>query len=431
MPTARRPTPLVAGLASAIPILAALACSSSGAGGSAVRDSSGIRIVESRAPRWSDSTRWRVSDSPAVSIGAAEGAPEYQLTRVQGPLRLSDGRIVVLDGGTSEIRFYDSTGRFVAKAGGRGKGPGEFSSFAGIRRLPGDSLLVADNDRLQVLSPTGAFVRVGLRHTPDVQWAAPSVVMADGSFLSLRTLPFKARSAWNALGHWTDSATVDWVAADGSRATTLVRLAGAPHHRSALSPIGGPDAFGRRPLLEGVADRIYVAPDNRYEIREFVRGGSSASSSPEWKAAALATIIRRRVEPTPVTAALRDEYARRLLSPIGANGRPVPERTLQLFKQALDEMAYAPVLPAFSRIRVDEAGNLWVRAYDLEEDMPPPQHPNPSAGWDVFDSTGVWLGTVTMPPRFAVRTIGDDYLLGVWKDENDVEYVRMYRLTKP
>ena len=52
-------------------------------------------------------------------------------------------------------------------------------------------------------------------------------------------------------------------------------------------------------------------------------------------------------------------------------------------------------------------------------------------GWRVFDRTGRWSGTVTMPARFNPMDIGSDYVLGLWRDEDDVEHVRLYRLMKP
>ena len=51
--------------------------------------------------------------------------------------------------------------------------------------------------------------------------------------------------------------------------------------------------------------------------------------------------------------------------------------------------------------------------------------------WTVFDPAGRMLGELSTPPRFQVIQIGDDYVLGVWKDDLDVEHVRLYALAKP
>ena len=51
--------------------------------------------------------------------------------------------------------------------------------------------------------------------------------------------------------------------------------------------------------------------------------------------------------------------------------------------------------------------------------------------WSVFDVEGFFLGRVTMPHEFSPLDIGPDYVLGLWRDEDDVEHVRMYELIEP
>lgn len=61
-----------------------------------VRDSAGIRIVESSAPAW-DGDGWHLSDTPEVVIGRREGDERYLFGSIGGGLVLADGRIAVLD----------------------------------------------------------------------------------------------------------------------------------------------------------------------------------------------------------------------------------------------------------------------------------------------------------------------------------------------
>jgi len=128
---------------------------------STVRDSAGITIVENDAPAWGPGEAWRVSQEPVVSIGVAEGAEEYQLFRANGALRLPGGDILIINGGTSELRFYDSTGTYLHAVGREGAGPGEYNMMGGVARFLADSLLVLDfgNDRMVVLGPRGEFGR--------------------------------------------------------------------------------------------------------------------------------------------------------------------------------------------------------------------------------------------------------------------------------
>ena len=99
------------------------------------RDSVGIHIVENTAPAWGVADAWRLSEQPLVDIGGLEGDPDYELYRVTSALRLPDGRIVIGNSGTNEMRFYDESGIHLLDAGsGRYNEPflGE-----GLRLLPG------------------------------------------------------------------------------------------------------------------------------------------------------------------------------------------------------------------------------------------------------------------------------------------------------
>jgi len=48
----------------------------------------------------------------------------------------------------------------------------------------------------------------------------------------------------------------------------------------------------------------------------------------------------------------------------------------------------------------------------------------------VFDREGVFVARVHMPPRLNILEVGDDYVLGLARDDIDVEHVRLYRLEK-
>ena len=50
---------------------------------------------------------------------------------------------------------------------------------------------------------------------------------------------------------------------------------------------------------------------------------------------------------------------------------------------------------------------------------------------NVFDPDGVRVGTFEMPAAIEILEIGPDYLLALFKDPADVEYVQLYELTRP
>ena len=73
-------------------------------------------------------------------------------------------------------------------------------------------------------------------------------------------------------------------------------------------------------------------------------------------------------------------------------------------------------------MRVDKADNLWVHGYELPGDT--------HLHWSVFGPDGVWLTDVTTPIAIQVLDIGADYLLGLSRDDLDVEHVQLYGLMK-
>ena len=72
---------------------------------------------------------------------------------------------------------------------------------------------------------------------------------------------------------------------------------------------------------------------------------------------------------------------------------------------------------------MDAKGNLWVQEYETRDESEPQ--------WSVFDTEGVLQGTLSVPTGVTLTDIGDDYVLGHWRDDLDVEHVRMYALVKP
>ena len=143
-----------------VALILATACErQSNLGAHSVRDSAGVEIVESNRPRWDSTTRGRVSAQPALSIGAIQGDAPYLFHGILGVRRLSDGRLVVANVGTNELRFFDSTGRHLHTVGGEGDGPGEFRFMSLFWTRAGDTIVVSDARGLSILDPQGRFIR--------------------------------------------------------------------------------------------------------------------------------------------------------------------------------------------------------------------------------------------------------------------------------
>ena len=99
-----------------------------------LRDSAGILITENPPPHEGSNLGWKIGPEPTVTIGAAEGEAPYLLHRVRRAATLSDGRIVVADGASNEVRVFDPDGVHLVSWGGEGEGPGEFDALSGVAR---------------------------------------------------------------------------------------------------------------------------------------------------------------------------------------------------------------------------------------------------------------------------------------------------------
>lgn len=386
--------------------LAACGGGDAAAAGPTVRDSAGIRIVQNDAPAWKDGEGWSVADEAVLDIGVVDGEAAYQLDGVRGVARLSDGRIVVADGGSLQVRFFSAEGRHLTSTGRQGGGPGEFERIGWLGVAAGDSVLVWDPEaaRLTVLGPDGRLARVvspgGLRASPQV-----AAAMGDGSLLV--SPGFDPTEILNQpQGEYSETAVWMRLPLAGGAPREVSRRPGQERFFSTSESgmfTSQPVTFGRGVFVAGAPDGYYAGESERYQVEH--RGPDGA----------LRRLIRRAHPPRPVTAADLDAHF---------SGLPAaPALSPQALRKEFDRVPHRPTLPAFAQLLADGGGNLWVRD-------PQPRREDARA-WSVFDTGGRWLGTVETPAGLDVKQIGTDWVLGTAKDELDVEHVRLYRIEKP
>ncbi len=393
-------------------MLCAAGCRAGEAAGSGVtvRDSAGIEIVESSTGAWGEGSGWTLADAPELDIGVLEGAEEYQLFRVRDARRMDDGRLVVANGGTNEIRWYDAEGRFLRAAGGDGEGPGEFKGLGWLRAFRGDSFAVYDFNlgRISVLGDDGAFVRT-LKITPvgDVSFVIAEDVFADGVVLAKSPLIF-AGGFESGLNRRDE--IFHTFGPDGEHLDSLGAFPGPEQYletggsgnRRFVAITSLP--FGRTPSVAVIGTRFCFGASDTYEIACYERDGT------------LRRLVRRMVPPRPVTPVDVDRYREEELTGID------DEAARRDVERRYAEMPVPETMPAYATFTFDAAGNLWVREFTVGDVASWP--------WTVFDPEGLMLGTIVLPADFRVTQIGDDFVLGLWRDDVGVEHVRLYRLLK-
>lgn len=146
-----------------------------------IRDSAGVRIVESPAVA-NVPIRFRLADKPDIVIGGLRDNPDDELDATFGypfALPLTGNRVLVAD--RDHFTVFDATGKLVARLGRPGAGPGEFRLPQSGCRFHGDSLLLwdANNRRVSIWSPSGKLVR---EYNPP-GFAFGASCLSDGSIL--------------------------------------------------------------------------------------------------------------------------------------------------------------------------------------------------------------------------------------------------------
>jgi hypothetical protein len=305
-----------------------------------------------------------------------------------------------------DLRFFSATGQHLSNAGGRGKGPGEFEYVQDVRVLLGDTLLILHFRQLVWLDPSGKYVRQRpLDFAPLLRdgWVSEGgQLLPNGNLLATqhRQTPRGAPLVTDLRRPPLRVAVLD-----------IARGAVTPLREAAsfrLIAVGDPprsavQMFSPYTLYASGTGHVYAGDNDSTQVYRFTLDGRPQGA------------VSVADRPTPVTpqhvAAFRAERA------TWAGTDPM--------KRALVQSATVIPVPSrhpyFGRLLVDALGHLWVAS---------PPIPSQRESWAVFDASGRRVGAVTMPPRFTSQEIGADYVLGVARDEDDVEYVRMYGLRR-
>jgi hypothetical protein len=379
------------------------ACAGRSAPGTVERhDSVGVDIVESRAAAWGATSPWSIDSVPALDLARRGAGPSYQFSRVEDATRLADGRLVVLDGDSHQVRFYGSDGAFQHALGQDGDGPGDFRRVSDVFAFRGDSVVVFDSwlRRATILDDEGGLGRV-VTFPKDLQ--SPHLhPLGSGAFLAL---------AWSLgefakiSGDYRTRYAVERISADGEVGDTLAVIPAWNGHKEGVGdryidyapifPVAGVVAVNRDAIVMGAGD-----------VMEFSR------YSPE---GALTQIVRVPSLDEPLSAGEIAAERASLLRPSSTAAA----------RQRVESFPAPPLRPAYHDLQLDPGGHVWAAGYH----SPRRQRDDPTT-WHVFGKDGAWLGDLVTPSRFQVFEIGEDYVLGVRRDSLDVEDVEVLPLRR-
>ncbi len=374
-----------------------------------VTDSAGISIVvNKRAP--APPARWRTE--PAVAIGRIDGPDEYTFGRIADVGANARGEIYVLDRQARRATVYGPDGRYRYTLGGPGEGPGELGQYVtAIRVGPRDSIAILDfrQRRLNVYAPGGEPAR-----TVALDFGRPGpydFVWFDNGRLLIRWLTYNLDSA----GHF-----VPWDAlllSDRRRSAfdTLLVFRYRPPETGDLNRL-------LRPIFPNTASYDVLA-DGRI-VWSALRGHQVAVHNLD---GSLERIVRnegwrRRVLGPDERSALEAVYR----AGTGDRDAPIP-----------DNVVFPDSIPAITAVRASPDGGFWVqRMGALPETDPEALFLPADLGWlggpewEVYDSNGYWYATVELPRRFRVTRVRDSTVIGIQRDDLDVETVMVLRLLR-
>jgi hypothetical protein len=137
----------------------------------------------------------------------------------------------------------------------------------------------------------------------------------------------------------------------------------------------------------------------------------------------LRRLIRLPVQPRPLTPDQAAKHRKELIEQIEAVPmlKNLPQIAAQMRKR-IEDAVYPETFPFIEGMLAGPDGALWVQeVQDVGVESGP---------LTVFDSAGSLLGRVRMPAGFRATAIGSDRVYGVWKDEEEIPRVRVYRLQK-
>jgi len=102
---------------------------------------------------------------------------------------------------------------------------------------------------------------------------------------------------------------------------------------------------------------------------------------------------------------------------------PIQPSAREPIRRAAEAIPLPDSLQGLLFLKVTSQGRIWA-----SEERPPRDAP---ISWTVYDLNGRPVAQVTTPARFEPHEIGPDYLLGLFLDDVDINYIRLYELIKP
>jgi hypothetical protein len=352
------------------------------------------------------SASWTLEDRPLFSVtenAGVGGSRPFQIVSFGHALVLADGRTVVAD--QNGLLYFDTAGRAVTVAGGRGNGPGEFTRIRAVFEAADAIGAFDEQSRISLYSRTGEHIR-------DIRFEMG---------------PYPAVHGWlRSSGPVTSSARPR-----EQRRYTIRNASGAPV-RTFVSPVtlpsfnvywppgtGGPvlrpgpggapgiDRGQSSPALECTPRDLAVVVGDVLYVADQAAGRILALSTDGTQREIYRSLRRPRVT-AAILADLRRSYLR--------DGTP-PDSIAAVLARFGREGSPLPF--TWESILADPSGRLWLQ---VAKCIGPGERE-----WEVIDTTGRALATFRSGAG-GVRAVRGNRAAVITADSVDVIYVNLFRI---
>jgi len=331
--------------------------------------------------------RYELSDTPRISVGTESGDPSSDFFLVRAAQLLDDGRLVVAE--PTRVQVFSAEGDLESSFGGEGQGPGEFRSLLWMQRLAGDTLAFYDG----ILGRVSWFALDGelLRTTPQSRVIG---ILQDGRMIVSRSLePIPP-----VLGVVRQDIEIDLLSPEGDVERTIGRFPSMELFQVPELMMATNTEKLRRTFYAVRGEHFFLTTADQFEVLRF---GPPWTDPPER--------FREEVQPALLQAEELFEQLHGSGSvPLGAT----------LTRAHLDGFPDDQTLPAITHLRLSPEGLPWVQGTIRDGS-------DPTREWYRFGPDGRVRAHLTTPSEFRVTQFGEDFVVGVARDELGVERVQV------
>jgi len=375
-----------------------------------VVDSAGVTIVKNTDTP-ANLEQWQTE--PALTIGQLDGPDEYTFGLISDVDIDARGRVLVLDRQAQHATVYSPAGEFLFRIGGAGEGPGEFSmSTVQIRAGIRDSIFTLDGwqMRITVFDQEGSTVRtLPMRHS--VRPGPYQFQLLDDGRLLVRwfTVNVSAEGKfvpWDAL-LLTDSAQTKF--------DTLLTFDYRPPDQGDVRAL-------LRPLIVNAA--FYDVLSEGDVIWSDLEGN-------ELTVHGLDGSLKRIVRNSSWSARATNDADREALTDVYLSAAEDPNAPLP------ENITFPDIVPTITAVLATPDGGFWVRRMGPLTELDPIALHNPyyvavlgGTTWEVHDREGRWYANVEVPHRYRMTRVRGATIVGVVRDELDVERVQLLRIVR-